>query len=99
MAITQTNANARKGKFFLGCFFTFFMLFGLGMSVMFLWPLVEISQAKSWRPTPCTILESKVESHRGSKSTTYNIAVRYEYFVDDRRYEGTRYKFMSGSSS
>ena len=99
MAITQTNANARKGKFFLGCFFTFFMLFGLGMSAMFLWPIVEISQAKNWRPTPCTILESKVESHRGSKSTTYNVAVRYEYFVDDRRYEGTRYKFMSGSSS
>lgn len=100
MAITQTNAAQKKGKFFLGCFFSFFMLFGLGMSMIFLWPIVNVVQAKNWRPTPCTILESRVESHRGSKGgTTYSVEVRYEYFVDEQRYVGTRYKFMSGSSS
>ncbi|MBV8879238.1 MAG: DUF3592 domain-containing protein, partial [Planctomycetaceae bacterium] len=100
MAITQTSKSEAKGKFFLGCFFSVFMLFGLGMSAAFLWPIVNILQAGNWRQTPCTILTSKVERHSGSKGgSTYSIAVTYEYFVDEQRHVGARYKFMSGSSS
>jgi hypothetical protein len=100
MAITQTSKSLAKGRWPIGCFLTFFMLFGLGMSFVFLWPLVEIVQATGWREVPCTILTSEVESHRGSKGgSTYSVAVTYEYFVDDERHVGTRYKFMGGSSS
>lgn len=100
MAITSNSRDRAKGKLFLGCFFTVFMLFGLGMSAVFLWPLVNIVQAKNWRATPCRILSSKVGTHSGSKGgSTYSVDVTYEYFVDDQRYVGTRYKFMGGSSS
>ena len=100
MAITQTDKDQKKGRLFLGCFFTVFTLFGLGMSVMFLWPIVEILQAGNRRPTPCTIVTSRVESHSSSKGgATYSVDVRYKYVVDDKEYLGDRYKFMSGSSS
>jgi len=100
MAITQTNKGKAKGRRFLGCFFTVFMLFGLGMSAVFLHPLVQIAQARSWRELPCTILTSKVESHSSSKgSPTYSVEVTYEYVLEDQRHVGTRYKFMGGSSS
>src|SRR6185295_7997285 len=100
MSITPSSSTKGKGRFALGCFFTFFLLFGLAMSVVFLWPVVLIAKAKSWRQVPCTILTSQVESHRGSKGgSTYSVAVTYEYVIDDQKYTGTRYKFMSGSSS
>ena len=102
MSVTGSEAERtkKKGRGILGCFFTVFLLIGLAFSAVFLWPIVEILQARSWRETPCTILTSEVESHRGSKgSSTYSVAVSYEYFVEDQRYVSTRYKFMSGSSS
>jgi hypothetical protein len=100
MAITQTRKSSAKGRTVLGCFFSFFCLFGLAMSFVFLWPLVQIVQARAWRETPCTILTSRVEQHSGSKGgATYNVAVTFEYVVDDQRHVGTRYKFMGGSSS
>jgi len=100
MAITQTNRDLAKGRRFLGCFFSIFMLFGLGMSVLFLWPLVKVSQATDWLPVPCTILASKVATTHGSKGgSTYSVEVSFEYRLGGRRYVGTRYKFMSGSSS
>src|SRR5258706_16242058 len=100
MAITQTSKDKAKGRRFLGCFFVVFMLFGLGMSAVFLYPLVQIVQAKNWQEVPCRILTSKVESHQSSKGgPTYSVEVTYEYAIEDQRHVGTRYKFMSGSSS
>ncbi|HUR38906.1 MAG TPA: DUF3592 domain-containing protein, partial [Planctomycetota bacterium] len=100
MPITPTDQARAKGRRFTGCFFAFFTLFGLGMSTLFLWPIVQIYQASNWRATPCTILASRVESHSGSKGgSTYSVEVSYEYVVDDKPYVGKRYKFMSGSSS
>jgi hypothetical protein len=100
MSITPSSRSKGKGRFALGCFFTFFMLFGLAMSAVFLWPLAQIYQANNWRQVPCTILESRVESHSGSKGgSTYSVEVKYEYFIDDVRHVGDRYKFMGGSSS
>src|SRR5260221_4986637 len=100
MAITQTSRDKTKGRRFLGCFFTVFMLFGLGMSGVFLYPLGQIVQARNWREVPCTILTSKVESHSSSKGgPTYSVEVTYEYEVEAQRHVGKRSKFMSGSSS
>lgn len=99
MSITPSSSAKPKGRFALGCFFTFFLLFGLAMSAVFLWPIVEILQASNWRKVPCTILTSTVESHSSKKSSTYSVEVTYEYVIDDQKYTGNRYKFMGGSSS
>jgi hypothetical protein len=101
MSFTSEAANKeRKGRRFLGCFFTVFMLFGLGFSAIFAWPMTEILQARGWRETPCTILTSEVRSHRGSKGgSTYSVEVTYEYVVNEQTYTSSRYKFMTGSSS
>src|SRR5437868_7655480 len=97
---SEAAKKARRGRFGLGCFFTVFLLIGLITTFfMFLLPLSQIIGARNWRPTPCTILTSKVESHRSSKGgTTYSIEVTYAYLVDDQRHESSRYKFTGGSS-
>lgn len=100
MSITPSSSTKSKGRFALGCFFTFFLILGLAMSAIFLWPIVKIVQAGSWQKVPCTILSSHVESHSSSKgSPTYSVEVTYEYVVDDLKRTGTQYKFMTGSSS
>jgi hypothetical protein len=103
MSFTGSTSDAERGKkkasWFLGCFFTVFFLMSLGFTAVFLRPVVKIVQARDWNETPCTILSSQVETHKGSKGTTYSVGVSYEYFVHDQRYVSTRYKFMSGSSS
>jgi len=100
MAITQTSKDKTKGRRFLGCFFTIFLLIGLGTSAALLYPLVQIARARNWREVPCTILTSEVESHSSSKGgPTYSIAVTYEYELEDQRHVGSRYKFAGGSSS
>src|SRR5262245_7897218 len=105
MSVTGSASEAQRkektGRRFLGCFFSVFLLMGLGFSwAFFIWPVVRIMQAKTWRETRCTILSSSVESHRnGDGGPTYSVSVTYEYFVDDHRQVSTRYKFMGGSSS
>jgi hypothetical protein len=104
MSVTGSASEAekqkRKGRLGLGCFFSVFLLFGLGFTVVALWEIVDIIRARDWRQMECTILTSEVETHRGSKgSKTYSVAVSFEYFVEDTRYVSTRYKFGSGSTS
>src|SRR5579862_1501817 len=99
MAITKTSRDLGKGRRFLGCFFGIFSIFGLAASAVFLYPLVRIAGAKTWRQVPCTILTSTVDIHRGSKGSTYSVEVTYEYEVEGQRHVGTRYQFMGGSTS
>ena len=85
--------------------FTF--LFGLpffGIGVVFLWigglqPLVLRVQSQSWERVPCTILESRVESHYSSDGTTYSIEVAYRYEWNGRGYTGDRYNLTRMSTS
>jgi hypothetical protein len=100
MAITKTGQDQLKGRRFLVLFFSIFMIFGLAMTAVFLYPLVQIARASDWREVPCTILASRVETHSGTKGgATYSVEVSYEYVLDEQRHVGSRYKFMSGSSS
>ncbi len=62
-------------------------------------PVLQIVDARSWEAVSCTILTSEVESHSGSDSTTYSVAITYEYEVGGQRITGDRYNFSSGSSS
>lgn len=92
-------AEARGG---LGCllgFFAVFLLLGLGVEALFVWPLYQTIVARtSWTPVPCEVLESSVETHPGDDSDTYSVAVRYRYEVGGRSYESDRYQFFSGST-
>ena len=93
-------ARSRKlGRRFAAIFFSFFLLIG---SVVFyfltLQPLLGVVSARNWQPTPCTIISSQVQSHRGD-STTYSVDILYSYEVGGREFRSNRYKFMSGSSS
>jgi len=93
--------GAGNGGPFLVFFFGVFLLVGGGMfGGLFLRPWIGIQQARGWTETPCTIVSSEVQSHRGSKGgSTYNVAMLYRYAVDGREYKSNRYSFMSGSSN
>lgn len=46
------------------------------------------------------IIHSEVTQHRGSKGgTTYGVDIRYRYAVNDRHFEGKRYRYSAESSS
>lgn len=45
------------------------------------------------------VVSSRVESHRGSDSTTYSPELEYRYTVDGRTYTGDRYAYSTGGSS
>jgi hypothetical protein len=61
--------------------------------------IVKSLRATTWPEAPGTITHSSVSASRGSKSTTYGLAVRYSYSVDGRPYEGHQHRFSSWSSS
>jgi hypothetical protein len=61
-------------------------------------PMLNVLAARSWRPTSCTIISSRVQSHHG-KDTTYQIDILYAYEFDGHQYRSSRYHFMVGSTS
>jgi Protein of unknown function (DUF3592) len=100
----SSGAISRKSSRSLpaGClagFFALFFFFGLGFFGFFLAPAMQVLKARSWTAARCTVLASEVESHSGSDSATYSVAVRYRYQVDGVAYESDRYEFLGGSSS
>jgi hypothetical protein len=62
-------------------------------------PIMRWQGAQDWMETPCTVISSKVGSHRDSDGTTYSIDIEYSYSFLERSYIGRRYNFMDGSSS
>lgn len=57
-------------------------------------PLRGLLASRSWVATPCTILQSGLESHPDSDGQTVSrLALRYTYDVGGRSFEGTRYDF------
>lgn len=88
-----------------GCFAVFFGLWtlvGLAfLTIGFILPALNIQQARSWKETPCTVLESWLETHSGSDSTSYSVGVRYEYEVQGTRHLSERYQLsaISGGRS
>jgi hypothetical protein len=95
-------AHDRKRRGGKGCLIPFFGLFFLVGAGMFYWmtvrPMLGILAARSWVETPCTIVSSEVEVHRGD-GDTYSIAIRYDYIFAGRQYHGDRYHFMGKFSS
>ncbi|MDX1502682.1 MAG: DUF3592 domain-containing protein [Thermoanaerobaculia bacterium] len=80
--------------------FGLFFLVGTGMLLpFFVWPALDVLEARSWSQVPCEIVESGVRYHRGDDSTTYSVEVLFRYEVDGRKYLSNRYRFLGGSSS
>jgi len=89
-----------RGGCGMALFFTLFVLMGGGMfGAFFLGPWIHVQQARGWTETPCTIISSTVQSHRGSKGgSTYSVEMVYRYTVDGREHKASRYGFLGGSS-
>jgi hypothetical protein len=81
----------------------FFALFFVMGAVVFYFlaarPLMGVLAARDWVPTPCVVISSRVNSHRGKDSTTYRVEILYSYEFDGREHRSSRYHFMGGSSS
>jgi len=69
--------------------------------VMIFGPMaLGLIRSRHWVSTPCVIVNSNVEeSHDSENGSTYRVAVRYRYQVDDRQYVGDRYNWTVGYSS
>jgi hypothetical protein len=81
-------------------FYAFFLVFGLlFLAAMLLEPLLKVMDARHWKPAPCTIISSRVESHSDGDGDTYSVKIAYRYFVNNKEYTSDCYQFMGGSTS
>lgn len=95
-----SGRGTKLGRTAGAVFFSFFLAIGsVAFFLLFVRPVVGILSARSWRATPCTVVSSGVQRHRGSDSTTYRVDVLYSYEVNGREFRSNRYGFMGGSSS
>jgi hypothetical protein len=66
----------------------------------FVLPMLEIQTAKSWTPTPCTIVSSGLKTHgRFWDETTFSIDVKYRYSVNGKDYESDRFELTINASA
>ena len=88
------------GRIFLVLFFGLFFAVGSFMLYKFaIEPLWGVYAASRWKPTPCTIVSSKLEEHQGDDSTTYRIDIRFDYEFGGRKYQSDRYRFFDVASN
>ena len=86
-----------------GCLRFFFLIFFVAgawvLWAMTLGPLLKIVAARSWTPTPCRIVSSRVAAHSDSDGSTYRVDILYAYTFDGVERRSSRYDFSTGSSS
>jgi hypothetical protein len=90
---------AFKSVAFLTGFFGLFFFVGVGFFLpFFVWPAIQVVEARSWISVPCEILESGVRTHSGDDGATYSIEVLFRYELKGHEYLSNRYHFLSGST-
>ncbi len=94
----------RKAKSIGGMLFlALFSLPFAGVGVFMLWlsvnTVMQSREAAQWVETPCRILSVKLDSSRGSDSTTYQCVARYAYEFGGMSYESDRVSFSKGSDN
>ena len=98
----RNTSNAFKNNP-IGCLVLFgglFVVVGIGLFIgLTLLPLTQWLGAQDWKETPCRIVSSEVKSHSDDDGTTYSVAIVYDYEFGGRQYTGSRYNFVTGSSS
>jgi hypothetical protein len=84
----------------MGLLASTFLVVGLAMGYFFfVRPTLQCRAAESWVKTPCQILHSAVEGHRGRKGGyTYNVDIAYRYQAAGRWQVSNRYDFTVGST-
>ncbi len=93
----------RKAGFGIGLMivlFGLFLLFGAGFLLpFFVWPALQVLEARSWQAVPCTIESSRVVTQPGEDGATYSVDLLFRYQIGGREYRSNRYRFLGGSSS
>ena len=79
-----------------GCVMTFvFLMFasvgGVLFVLLFVLPCLKYVQARSWQPTPCTVVSSEVKESHDDDGTTYRVHVVFHYEFGGQKYESDRY--------
>jgi hypothetical protein len=75
---------------------------GVGLAALLFWYLPALSRSlasSGWTETPCTVLSSRVKSHRSKDGTTYSVDVFYRYQVNGKEFKSNAYGTFGGSSS
>lgn len=97
--ISSTGKSRAGVRFAVGFFALFFVIGAAVFYFITVRPLARVVAARDWVATPCTIVSSRVQSHRGDEGTTYRVDILYRYEVDGQEYRSSRYKFMGVASS
>lgn len=96
----MSRTSGCGGRVVAFLFGTIFFSAGVAMIFGFIViPMQKISAAKEWTETPCTVIWSRVRSHEGDDSTTYDVEIFYEYEVNGSVHRSNTRSFVSGSSS
>ncbi len=72
---------------------------GVMLVLLSILPTARTLRAAAWTPTPCTIVDSRVRTHRSDDGTTYRVDVLYEYRAGGRTWRSNRFDFVPGASS
>jgi hypothetical protein len=99
------EARARKGggksgTWAMALFALPFAAVGVGMLLFGVLPtLYDWGRMQSWQPVSATLVSARLETSRGSKSTTYSVSASYRYQVAGRDYQGQRVAIGSGADN
>lgn len=85
-------------------FASIFIFVGLGIFIGLTgFPVYKWWNAQGWETVPCVIVSSEVREHQGSDSTTYSIAITYQYTyhtgTSEQDFISDQVDFTTGSSS
>ena len=81
-------------------FAALFFAIGMGFLVIGVIPnLLDWTRMQGWVAVPAQIQSVKLDSQRGSDSTTYRVISRYQYTFDHRDYTGERVGISGGSDN
>ncbi|HVT07501.1 MAG TPA: DUF3592 domain-containing protein [Polyangia bacterium] len=100
--MAKALSSQRSNAPFLLLFVAFFLVMGaVGTYFAGVQPVSRALRARRWTAARCTIVSSALRVHRGDRETaeTYDVAVRYEWTVEGRHFQGDRYDLVDGYSS
>lgn len=77
----------------VGSLLAIFVAIGLGLFGS------EVYRVATWQPVEARVLSTDIKAVRGSKGTSYAPVVRYQYFLDDVRYQSDQVLPLNMSAS
>jgi len=96
---SEIKKPSKSGAGCLTLFGAVFLLFGLGAGASSLVPVYKSLTSGDWQTTQATVLEAKLERHRGDDTTTYKATGKYQYEWNGQTYTSEQINFNSGSDN